>query len=112
MPALNETYGTNDITVTNDGDYEINYGVSGTVGADTTLTLGVYVGGVAQPSATVSKDFVTTVENSLSGSTILNLPAGSVVTLQISGSTGTTLTPSDNVNTYLTVKKLNSGTVA
>ncbi|MCH5148992.1 MAG: hypothetical protein J1G05_06530 [Clostridiales bacterium] len=112
MPVLNETYGTNSITVDEDGDYEINYGLLGSVDPASTITLSVNVNGTPEPSGVISQDFITGTARSMNGSTIVSLNAGDEITLTAEGSATTTLTPLDNVNSYLTVKKLNSGTVA
>ena len=111
MPDLNVTYGANSITVTQDGDYEINYGLLGSVNPASTITIAVNVNGAPETSGTISQDFIVGTARSMNGSTILSLNAGDEVTLTVEGSATTTLTPLDNVNSYLTVKKLNSGTV-
>ena len=111
MPVLNETYGANSITVTEDGDYEINYGLLGSVNPASTITISVNVNGTPEASGTISQDFVVGTARSMNGSTILSLDANDVVTLTVAGSATTTLTPLNNVNSYLTVKKLDSGTV-
>ena len=111
MPVLNETYGENSITVEEDGDYEINYGLLGSVNPASTITLSVNVNGTPEPSAEISQDFIVGTARSMNGSTIVSLSAGDGITLTAEGTATTTLTPLDNVNTYLTVKKLNSGAV-
>ncbi len=112
MPLLNVTYDGNGITVAQGGNYEVSYGLSGSVTPAATVTLAVYVGDTNQPSGTVSLPLEAGTSGNLSGSIILTLAAGDTVTLQVTGSEGTTLTPTANVNAYLTVKKLDSGTVA
>ena len=112
MPALNVTYGANGITVEEEGDYEINYGLLGSVNPASTITISVNVNATPEASGTISQDFITGTARSMNGSTILSLNAGDVVTLTVEGTATTTLTPLNNVNSYLTVKKLNSGTVA
>ena len=112
MPALNETYGTDSIIVEQAGDYEINYGLLGSVDPASTITLSVNVNGAPEVSGTISQDFITGTARSMNGSTIVSLDAGDVITLTVEGSAATTLTPLDNVNAYLTVKKLDAGTVA
>lgn len=112
MALSNVTYGTNSITVSEGGDYEINYGLNGNVTPGATLTLSVYVNGAPTPSATVTEDFNTGTTSSLDGSTIVTLGAADVLTLVLTSDTATTLTPTANVNSYLTVKKLDTGTAA
>ena len=111
MPVLNETYGTNSITVIEEGDYEINYGLLGSVNPASTITLSVNVNGTPETSGEISQDFIVGTARSMNGSTIVSLDAGDVVTVTVEGSATTTLTPLNNVNSYLTVKKLNSGSV-
>ena len=112
MPVLNETYGANSITVTEEGDYEINYGLLGSVNPASTITLAVNVDGDPEESGAISQDFIAGTARSMNGTTIVSLDAGAVVTVTVEGSATTTLTPLNNVNSYLTVKKLNSGSVA
>ena len=111
MPVLNETYGENSITVDQDGDYEINYGLLGSVNPASTITISVNVNGTPEPSGVISQDFITGTARSMNGTTIVSLNAGDVVTVTVEGTAATTLTPLDNVSGYLTVKKLDSGTV-
>lgn len=106
MPLSNVTYGTNSITVTESGNYEINYGLIGNVTPAATLTLSVNTDGAPTPSATVTEDFNTGTTSALDGSAIVALTAGNVLTLVLTPSATTTLTPSENLNRYLTVKKL------
>ena len=112
MPSSNVTYGTNDITVNLAGDYEINYGLLGSVDPASTITLSVYVNGSLLPSANISQDFISGTARSMNGSTIVSLDEGDVLTLMATGSVVTSLTPNDQVNTYLTEKKLDNNVVA
>lgn len=106
MPAQNVTYGANTITVNNAGVYEVNYGVNGTLAQPTDLSVAVAVNGTVAPSATtVGTDPVSGTRN-LSGSTLLTLNAGDVVSLQGGVTTGTNLVSANGTNTYLTVKQL------
>ena len=111
MPSQNVTYGANSITVQSDGDYEINYGLLGSVTPASTMTLAVNVNGVPNASGIIGQDFITGTDRSMNGSTIVTLAANDVVTLTVEGSATTSLNPSENVNTYLTVKKLDNGTI-
>ena len=112
MPSSNVTYGTNSITVNLAGDYEVNYGLLGSVDPASTITLSVYRNGALLPSAEISQDFITGTARSMNGSTIVTLDAGDVLTLMAEGSATTTLIPNAQVNTYLTVKKLDNNVVA
>ena len=111
MPVLNETYGANSITIDEEGDYEINYGLLGSVDPASTITLSVNVNAAPEASGTISQDFITGTARSMNGSTIVSLNEGDVITLTVEGTATTTLTPQNNVSAYLTVKKLNDGTV-
>lgn len=111
MPNLNVTYGANNITIENAGDYEINYGLIGNVDPASTITVSVNVNAAPTASGVITQDFITGTDRAMNGSTIVTLQEGDVVTLTVEGSATTSLTPGNNVNTYLTVKKLDSGTV-
>lgn len=107
MPSSNVTYGTNSITVTNGGDYEINYGISGSVETTSDLTLSVGRNGTAIPAGVRSKTFTAGQTDLLMGSFIVTLSAGDVLTLLLASAQDITFTPGANVNSYLTVKQLN-----
>ncbi|MCH5159131.1 MAG: hypothetical protein J1F33_08050, partial [Clostridiales bacterium] len=111
MPVLNETYGSDSITVNQDGDYEINYGLLGSVDPASTITISVNVNGTPEASGVISQDFIAGTARSMNGSTIVSLNSGDVITLTVQGSATTTLSPLNNVNSYLIVKKLDNGTV-
>ena len=109
MPSKNVTYGTNSITVQNSGDYELNYGLIGSVNPASTLTLSVANNGTAIPSSMVTRVYDQDQNISQTGSTIVTLNSGDVLTLQASSSVDTTkFTPNNNVHAYLTVKQLNT----
>ncbi len=107
MPSSNVTYGTNSITVTNGGDYEINYGIIGSVETTSDLTVAVGRNGTAIPSGVRSKTYTAGQSDLLMGSFIVTLTSGDVLTLLLSSSQDVTFTPGANVNSYLTVKQLN-----
>ncbi len=108
MPAKSVTYGTNTITVQNAGDYELNYGVIGSTDPAATITLAVAQNGTAISSSIRTRVFDQAQNISHTGSVIVTLAAGDVLSLVISSSVdNTTYTPNDNVNAYLTVKQLN-----
>lgn len=104
------TIGTNSITVPDAGDYEINYSLSGaTEGDPSTITLQVDSNGTVIPSTVVTHPIQSSVTNDvITGSTIVSLSAGDVLTLQALAGDDTTFTPADNVNAFLTVKKLSA----
>ena len=111
MPAKDVVYGTNTITVQNDGDYELNYGIIGSVDPATTLTLAVAQNGTPITAATITRVYDQAQNISHNGSTIVTLSSGDVLSLVVSSSVdSTTFTPNQNVNAYLSVKQLNSVT--
>ncbi|MFV0393833.1 MAG: BclA C-terminal domain-containing protein [Coprobacillaceae bacterium] len=107
MSLLNTTTGTNTLTVTNAGIYELNYGLVASVALATTLTVAVRLGGVNIASATMSKALAATTTEETSGTVILSLAAGSRLDLAISALIGVGVTLPSNVNAYLSVKRLN-----
>ena len=110
MPSSNVTYGANSINITESGDYEVNYSLAGTIaGNPSTVTLSVAENGAAIPSATISRALSSTGTNDIiNGSAIVTLSAGDVLTLLASSSNVATFTPSTNVNSYLTVKRIDA----
>lgn len=110
MPNSNVTNGANSITIVEAGDYEVNYGLSGsTSGNPTTVTLQVAVNGAANPSTVMTHTLQSSITSDVfTGSSIITLAAGDVVTLQALAGNTSTFTPSAGVNAYLTVKKLNA----
>ena len=107
MPSKNVTYGTNTITIVTAGDYEINYGITGTISPSATITLSVASNGTTLPGGIRSELFQGGQNSLVSGSFIATLAAGDVLTLRASANQDGTFTPADNVNGYLTVKQLN-----
>ena len=110
MPAKDVTYGTNTITVQNDGDYELNYGIIGSTDPAATITLAVAQGGTPITGATVTRVYDQAQNISHNGSAIVTLSSGDVLSLVVSATVTSTFTPNQNVNAYLSVKQLNSVT--
>lgn len=109
MPAKNVVYGTNTITVNSAGDYELNYGIIGSVNPASTITLAVEQNGVTLNAATVTRVFDQAQNISHTGSVIVSLNAGDVLRLAVASSVNSTVfTPNTNVNRYLSVKQLNA----
>lgn len=106
MPSSNVTYGTNSVTVTDGGVYRLTYGVRGSVAADTTMTVAVGQNGTDIPSTVLTHTLTAGTIDGFDGTSIVSLSGGDVLTLLASGSTTTTFTPADGVNTYLVVEKL------
>ena len=108
LPSKNVTDGTNQLTVTNAGDYEINYGLLGSINTASTVTLTVAANGTPVTSATTTGNYEADEEFNLAGSTIATLAAGDVITLLGSAGASVTLTPNGGTNAYVTVKQLNT----
>ena len=106
MPADGVTYGTNELTVTDGGVYEIDYGVRGSVGTATAVTVGVGQNGTAISGTNVTDDVAVGTTERVGGRTLVNLNAGDTLTLLGSGAATTEWTPASGVNAYLIVKKL------
>lgn len=106
MPSSNLTYGTNSVTVTDAGTYELAYGVRGSMFDGSSLTVSVGQNGTAIASTTITDALTSGTPSSVHGQTIVTLSAGDVLTLLASDSGSATWTPGSGANTYLTVKKL------
>ncbi len=108
MPNLNTTYtNANSITVTEAGVYEINYFLNVSVAIGTTLTLAVRANGSNIPSTVVSRVLSVGTSSVYSGSTIVNLAAGSTIDMAISALVAVGVNLSSGVNASLSLKKLN-----
>lgn len=106
MPSSNLTYGTNSVTVTDAGTYELAYGVRGSMSDGSSLTVSIGQNGTAIASTTITDALTSGTPSSVHGQTIVTLSAGDVLTLLASDSGSATWTPGSGANTYLTVKKL------
>lgn len=106
MPSSNLTYGTNNVTVTDAGTYELAYGVRGSMSDSSSLTVSVGQNGTAIAATTITDALTSGTPSSVHGQTIVTLSAGDVLTLLASDSGSATWTPGSGANTYLTVKKL------
>lgn len=107
MPAENVTYiPANSITVGETGVYEINYFSNLSAALGTTVTMAVRVNGTNIPSAEVSRALSVGVTTPFSGSTIVNLTAGDVITMALSALIAVGVTLGNGVSATLSVKKL------
>lgn len=106
MPSSNLTYGTNNVTVTDAGTYELAYGVRGSMSDGSSLTVSVGQNGTAIAATTITDALTSGTPSSVHGQTIVTLSSGDVLTLLASDSGSATWTPGSGANTYLTVKKL------
>lgn len=108
MPNLNVTYApTNSITVTQAGNYEINYFSNVSVALGTTLTMAVRANGTDIPSTVISRNLSVGTSSIYSGSTVVALPAGAVIDIAMSALVAVGVTLGTGINASLTVKKLN-----
>lgn len=108
MPSSNVTYGTNTITVANDGDYEVTFGFTGDSSVATVITTSVVVNGSVIPSGVIGTTTLAGQTFGQTGTTIITLSDGDAVTLQASSAADTTISPQGGVVAYLTVKQLSS----
>ena len=98
---VSHTAGSTVITILANGVYEFNYIVSITAGIGAQIAIAVNV--VVDPSTPISA-LITTGE--IPGSAILNLTAGSIITLRNNSATPLTLNLAPAVGARLTIKKL------
>ena len=108
MPNLNATYTpANSITVTQAGNYEINYFSNVSVALGTTVTQAIRSNGVNIPSTVITRVLSVGVGSIYSGSTIVTLPAGAVIDMTLSALLAVGVTLGSGVNASLSIKKLN-----
>ena len=108
MPNLNATYTpTNSITVTEAGNYEINYFSNVSVAVGTTVTQAVRINSANIPSTVISRVLAVGVGSIYSGSVIVTLAAGDVIDMVLSALLAVGVTLGSGVNASLTVKKIN-----
>jgi len=106
-PSLDVTYSpANSITINTTGIYEINYFLNATANAAVLTTYAVRNGGAVIPETEVSSLLSVGTNFIYSGTTIVNLTAGSVLTMTVSALLGLTLTLADGTNASLIVKRL------
>ena len=105
LPSSDITTGTDTLTITNAGTYEIDYGIRGSVTTPATVTLSVQQNATDIPQTVVTQTFTTT-EDNLTNRTLVTLNAGDQLTLNAVASADTSFITSEDVNTYLTVKQL------
>ena len=106
MPNLNTTYGTNSITISQAGTYEINFYTNVYVTVGTTLTLAVRNNGTNIHATVVSRTLSVGTSSIYSGSVIVNLGANSVIDMAVSALVSVGLTLGSGTNASLTVKRL------
>lgn len=97
---MNENVSDTQFTVLFTSPYRISYGVVPTGGSGSSVTL--VVNGVAVPQSTIT---FTSADQAVSNDIILNLIAGSVLSLVNTSSVALTL-PAGTVNAFLTVNRL------
>lgn len=108
MPSLNATYTpTNSITVTQAGNYEINFFSNVSVALGATVTQAVRVNGTNIPGTVITRALSVGVGSIYSGSVIVALPAGAVIDMVLSALLAVGVTLGSGINATLSVKKLN-----
>ena len=107
MPSKSVNYGTNTISITESGVYEINYYANMSAAVATTVTMAVRNNGTNIPSTSISRALSVGVSSVYSGSTIVNLNSGAVLDLSLSALLAVGVTLGTGVGASLTVKKLN-----
>ena len=101
----NET--ANKLTITNAGDYKIDYFLAATSSAAATLTLDVKNSGNQIVGSNISEAVGANEAVQIQGSVLANLAVGNVLELNVASSVNSNLTPSDGTNAYLIITKLN-----
>ncbi len=110
MPSTNVTVGESTVAVTSAGDYEINYMLSGTAALGNTgdITLSVQNNGVVIPSTEITQRVTTNDSVEITGSVIVSLPEGAVLSLALESELNATFNLNANTNATLSVKKLSN----
>ena len=108
MAGANVNTGTaNSLTIQQAGDYEINYGLWDATSSDEgTITLEVQKNGAELPGTSIVSAVDTGGVINDYSSTIATLADSDVITLVITSSTGTTVTPGTGTTAILSVKKI------
>ena len=118
MPLLNTTTASNQITVLQAGDYEINYHIQINSTQELTFSVTVQVNSTPVEATTIQQTALETTTGSnfivdVTSSTINTLNANDVLDLAITTTTapgGATITIPENGNATLSVKKLSPTT--
>lgn len=109
MPNLNTAYTTtNSITVSQGGVYEINFYSNVSVALGTTLTLAVRANGTNIASTVISRSLSVGTSSIYSGSTLVQLPANTVIDMAASALLAVGVTLGSGTSASLTVKKINT----
>lgn len=108
MPNQNVTYtNANAITISQAGNYEINYFSNVSAAVATTLILAVRVNGTNIPSTILSRALSVGVGSIYSGNTIVSLLPGDIIDIAVSSALSLGVTLGTGVNATLSVKRLN-----
>lgn len=102
LSGVTHTVGTTTFTVQSSGNYEINYGISITAAVGSILA--VAINGVVDASTPITALVAT---GNISGTAILTLAAGDVVTLRNNSFVPFALALAPSVGAQITFKKLN-----
>ena len=107
MPSLDidNTTNPNALTITEAGDYELTYNTLAEVDNDGNLTLAIRNNGTNIPGTVQTLTLTANESESFGGSTIVTLPAGSVIDLALTSTVNTTDGAVNQAS--LTAKKIN-----
>lgn len=108
MSALNVTNTpANSLTLTQAGSYEINFFLNTSATVAAAVTVAVRANGVNIPSLVRTRLLAVGTEATISGSAVIDVPAGAVIDLAVTAAVALSVTLGGGVNASLSVKKLN-----
>lgn len=106
-PTSNVTTGTqNALTITEAGNYKVDYYFSGSTSANANVTVEIKQNATPIGSTTVTKDTTANQEVDFVGSSINAFVAGDNISIGIESDTAVTVTPSTGTGSYLNIVKL------
>lgn len=94
------------LTITQDGNYKIDYFFSGKASTNAEVTVEVNQGAVPIGSTTITKSLTANTLTDFTGSTINAITTGTNITITIKATAAVTITPADGTNAYLNITKL------
>lgn len=106
-PSSLVTTGTqNALTITESGNYKVDYFFSGATSANANITVEVNQNTTPIGSTTIVKDTTANVETDFVGSSINSFAAGDNISLSIDSTSTVTVSPASGTNAYLNIYKL------
>ena len=106
MPAFNIIPGTNQLTITETGTYEINWSFEATALIALQLAVAVRVNGVPIPSTILTRAIAIGSPTWFTGSVIVSLNAGNIIDLAVQSALATIISTTPGANATLSVKRL------